>query len=276
VRRRWRQFSVLLASGVLAAIAVGAWYFVVYRGTSDIHQWMGHSRLIAPKSVDTYLFGVGKFIVVLSLELLPALLLAASVVLDLTAGRFPGRGREVVIALLMYAGGCSLALAFWPGANGRYAMPSELGIAAVAGIGFEHLLARRAWIVQVAEVVAASLVIYAIVVSWVLMPLVPGIFQHSRQRGSLISAAMSTGGPSILYVTPEALDKNELLYIRGPIRIASLDNIRRSAPPFLAIVTPQQDSMLESDARLPVARDLPIGRRPEAGRLIEIRFGNPR
>jgi 4-amino-4-deoxy-L-arabinose transferase-like glycosyltransferase len=259
LKRSWRELMMLAVCGVLSGTVAIAWYWYVHQ-RGDLEMWLAHSRIAAPVSAEAYLAGASHFAATVLLEWLPGLLLAAPLALDLIRREFPGN-RALALALVLYAGACSLILVFWPSANGRYAMPSVLALAAAAGLAFDYLLARRRKTVEVAQAVAACLITYALVLNWLIMPLAPAIFHSSRRYGDSIALAMAQK-PGTLYVTPEARCPNELVYVQSPVRIATLDTIQRVEPPFFAIVTHEQELLLASKNGRRMTRHFSFGRAP--------------
>ena len=243
LKRRWLELMPLAISGVLSGAVVGGWYWAVYQ-PGDLALWFAHARLGASKAVQAYFMEAGHFVVQLLLEWLPGGLLAAPLAIDLARRSFAGN-RALALALFLYGGVCSVILVFWPNARTRYAMPSVLAIAAAAGLAFDYLLVQRRKIIEVAQAVAACLITYALVVNWLIMPLVSSIFQEKRRYGDYIAITIAQR-PGTFYVTPEALDNQVLVYIQIPVRQASFDTIQRVEPPFFALVTPAQEQLLRT------------------------------
>ena len=81
------------------------------------------------------------------LTFLPGLLIAAPALFDWVRRRAPAdiaaADRPLFLALVLYATIPVVALAVWPGAATRYAMPALLAVAAIAGLCFDRLSARR-------------------------------------------------------------------------------------------------------------------------------------
>lgn len=244
LKRRWLELIALALSGVLCGSVAWGWYWAVYQ-PGDLAVWFAHSRLNASKSVGSYFAGAGNFVVQLLFELLPGVLLAAPLAIDLARRRFTGN-RDLVLSLFLYGGVCSVILVFWPSARTRYAMPSVLAFAAVAGLAFDYLLVQQRKIIEVAQAVAACLFTYALVVSWLIMPFVSSIYNPETRRHGDDMALTIAQRPGMLYVTPEALDNNLLVYIRTPVHTASFDTIQRIEPPFFALVTPVQEQLLRT------------------------------
>jgi hypothetical protein len=243
LKRRWLELLGLAISGVLSGAVAWGWYWTVYQ-PGDLALWYAHSRLGASKPVEAYLAEGGHFVVQLLLDWLPGLLLAVPLAIELSRRRFTGK-RDLALALLLYAGVCSVILISWAGARTRYAMPSVLAIAAAAGLAFDYLLVQQKKIIEVAQAVAACLITYALVVNWLMMPLASSIFQGTRRYGDYIAITIAQR-PGTLYVTPEALARGLLVYVQTPVRQASFDTMQLVEPPFFAVVSPEQEQLLRT------------------------------
>jgi 4-amino-4-deoxy-L-arabinose transferase-like glycosyltransferase len=266
-RREWRGLLAFGLCGLVPAAVAGAWYWSVYQ-PGDLALWQGHSRLALPASFAGYAGDAAHFCVHVLLEWLPAVIVVATSVLAFARRRFDGR-RDLFLALVLYAGACSVVLVFWPGARTRYAMPGVLAIAAAAGVAFDWFARECRRLAGMAVGAAGLLVFYAVSLNWLVMPLVPRWFDGSSQQGELIATAIAER-PAVLYVAPEALDKNVLAYVAPPIRIASFAEIQRLAPPFWAAVTPQQeDQLLQPAPGRSVAHRLTL-RWPREMRLVGV------
>lgn len=265
--RQGRGFLALVLCGLVPAAVGGAWYWSVYQ-PGDLALWRSQSRLALAPSFADYAGDAAGFFVQLLLDWLPALIIAAPAAVAVARKRFAGN-RDVFLALVLYAAVCSAVLVFWPGARTRYAMPSVLAIAAAAGIAFDAFAAERSRLADAAQFIAAGLILYAVVLGWLVMPLAPRLFDQSRRQGELVAATIAAR-PAPLYVAPEVLIKNVLVYVAPPIRIASFAEIERLAPPFWAVVTPQQEERLLRSAPDRLAVHQLTLRSPEEVRLIDV------
>jgi 4-amino-4-deoxy-L-arabinose transferase-like glycosyltransferase len=240
-RREWRAFLRLALCGLIPLVVVAAWYAAVYR-PGDFAVWAGHSRISAGMGYAAYLRSAVHFLAQFALEALPGIVLAVPLAIDLYRQRFNTQ-RELTLVLLLYAFVVTALLVFWPGARTRYAMPAMLAIAALAGLGFDHFRLVRPWLTNVAAGIAAVLIGYALILNWLVMPLAPHLFEPFARDGRYVGQAVA-GRPAPLLVTPEALNINALVYVRGAIRIVPLPAMRGHAPPFWALVTPEQRNTL--------------------------------
>jgi 4-amino-4-deoxy-L-arabinose transferase-like glycosyltransferase len=268
LQRRWRELSALALAGVLAGAGAGAWYGAVYQ-PGDGALWVTHARLAAPQSVAVYGAEASHFVVQLGLEWLPGVLLAAPLARTLVRRRLTEH-RALALALCLYGGVCSALLVGWPHARTRYAMPSVLAIAAVAGLAYDEMRVQHRKSLAVAQGVAMCLLTYALVVHWLILPLTPSsIAQEKRPYADYIALTMAQH-PGPFYITPEALDNQVLVYLKIPVHPVSFETLQRVEPPFFAVLSPAQEHLLRTfkgDCRL--IRHLSLDR-ARGGRFIEL------
>jgi hypothetical protein len=257
--RSWRMFILVAGAGTVAGAVIAAWYFFVYQ-SGDSQLWLNHSRLSAPQSIEWYFKDRSHFFLVFLLESLPSILLAVPLAITLKRQAI-FENRDLALALLLYGTVVTIALIFWPGGNGRYAMPSTLAFSTAAGLALDHCTVGSKWIVRLAWTVAICLVAYALVLNCLVMPLMPRLFQQSALNAEGIARAVGKKA-AILYVTPEALCKNELAYIHSPVRTLPLEKLKELAPPFFAIMTPEQEERLAS-SEITVIRRFSFGKPSE-------------
>jgi len=268
VKRRWREGLALLMAGMLPAVVSLGWYYAV-RQPGDLASWIQHSRIGAFPEPGMYLVERTDFVLKLMLMWLPGTLLAVAAVRGLLSGAWKG-DRELVTALLFYGGVCSMVLIFWPHAGARYAMPGVLAIAAVAGLAFDGLPASQEKLIKIARLIAGVFIAYAVVLSWVIMPLNPVIFHKRRSHAQGIMRAME-GSSTMLFVTREALDTQVLVDVARPVRQVSFGALKSAKAPFFAIVTPKQAERLrleKGEAFVRMLFDLPHA---GATHFIEVR-----
>jgi 4-amino-4-deoxy-L-arabinose transferase-like glycosyltransferase len=267
LQRRWRELIALVIVGVLSGAVAGAWYWTVYQ-PGDLTLWLTHSRLVASQSVAAYVAGASHFVVQLSLEWLPGVLLVAPLAVNLVRRRFTGN-RALALALCLYGGVCSAILVLWPSTRTRYAMPSVLAIAAAAGLAFDEMLVQQRKIVEVAQAVAACLMTYAVVVNWLIMPLASGIADEKHRYAEYIALTL-TQRSGTFYVTPEAMHNQVLVYLKMPVHRASFETLQRLDPPFFAVISPEQEQLLRAlkgDCR--IIRHFALDQ-ARGGRFVEI------
>lgn len=264
VRRRWREFGALVLTGILPALVIGGWYWAVYQ-PGDLATWQAQSRLGLP-DWPNYAANVVRFAGQLALALLPGILLAVPLAIDLWRQRIDAN-RDLVLALLCYAGACTLVLLFWPHAGTRYAMPAVSAVATLAGLGFHHYLARLPRLVWSTQAVAATLLVYALIVNWVVVPLFPYLFEGAADEARPIVDAILER-PAPVYVVPYAVNRDVLYYLPKP-RLVEQEEIAHAKPPFWAILTEEQEQALKA-ARPDLQTTLRLGI-PEGGaRLVEV------
>ena len=240
LQRQWREFLALALCGLMPAAVVGAWYWSVYQ-PGDLALWQSQSRLVASPSLAQYAGNVAHFTGQLILEWLPAVIIAVPAAVAAVRKRLPG-DRDLFVALILYAMVCSAVLVFWPNARTRYAMPGCLAMAA-AGIAFDSFVTARSRWAEAAQWTAGCLILYALVLGWLVLPLAPRLADVHRRHGEIVAAILAER-PATLYVVPEILNKNVLVYVPAPIRVVPFEEIARLAPPFWALVTPEQEQQM--------------------------------
>jgi hypothetical protein len=153
---------------------------------------------------------------------------------------------DLPIALWLYGAGAIAVLVVWPHANGRYAMPGMLALAAVAGLAFERYRNERPQFIQAALVVGSVLLLYRVVLSWVVMPALPDVFRTSRNVAMSVSAVVNAQ-PAKLYVAAETLNKNIVAYLREPLRVVRFDELRQVSPPAWVLAAPEVTEVLKRE-----------------------------
>src|SRR5207249_1060844 len=148
-----------------------AWYIAVYQ-PGDLEVWLAHSRIHRADNWGNYLWNVIRVCFFIVIESLPGVLLAAA----LPMARLRDRSIktcEAAVLLLFYATACTGVLIFWPGANGRYAMPGVFGIAAAAGFGFDAFRSTHPLLIRSSVFIAAALAIYGVALNCIAMTAYP-------------------------------------------------------------------------------------------------------
>ncbi len=267
LRRCWFDFAGLALAGAMAGVVTAAWYWVVYQ-PGDIAVWASHSRLSGPLSVQGAIVDRTIFIGNFLFEMLPPLILAIPFGLVMLRGA--AESDDLDLALLLYAFCCSLVLLFWPDARVRHAMPSVLALAGAAGLAFDRFRLVRPRLANIACLIAAGLIAYQIVLSWVVMPLVPDLFQKSRIAGRMIAKIIETR-PAMLYIT---VADTAVLYVPPPVRQASLEELLVVPAPAWALVSVAQAEQLlamRPDFELVVRDIFQLGRSGRDTHLLELR-----
>ncbi len=233
-QRDFRGFLQLALLGLVPAAVVGAWYALVYR-SGDIASWMLQSRLADDSATGNRLWSVMHVAGSIALECLPGLLLAVAFVLSSRRKREPRA--DLPGLLLSYAGVCTVLLILWPGANGRYAMPAVLAIAALAGIAWPHF--RGALQARVAIAAMGALLCYGLVLNLIVMPLFPALFRASAARGRGINEILQTRSLPI-YAAMGSVNRNTLVYLPAAVRLQPIEALSSIPAPSWLLATPSQ------------------------------------
>jgi hypothetical protein len=232
VRRDWRQVPGYVLAGIVSLAILAAWYLAVYRA-DDAGTLLMYMRLSSRDTLSEYLFFRLKFAGAL-LTFLPGLLIAAPTLLAIVRRRdtvdIEPRNRLLLLALVLYAGIATLALLVWPGAATRYAMPALPAVAAIAGLAFDRLLARRIDIARAALAILAALVVYQVAWGWIAAPLLPDTFRSSRIDAQTVEAA-TRERPYTIYALLR-LDDAVLAYLDRPVRYLPQDELTTVAAPY--------------------------------------------
>jgi 4-amino-4-deoxy-L-arabinose transferase-like glycosyltransferase len=248
VKRDWRQLPGYALAGIISMGMLGAWY-VATVDASDANKLLVYMRLagtgIEEDGGGGYFierFGFAKNLI----AFLPGLLLTAPLLLAWIRRKEPSDigadNRTLVLALAFYAGIALLALVLWPGAKSRYAMPALPAIAALAGLAFDRLAARRSIVSRAALTILSGLIVYQIVWGWIVAPLFPDRFSGSRIAAKVIEAATSNK-PYVIFA-PLRLNDAPLAYLDRPVRyIPYPDLVSLPAPSFLLIDQPSAEDL---------------------------------
>jgi 4-amino-4-deoxy-L-arabinose transferase-like glycosyltransferase len=265
-RRQWKSFVVLGGVGVVTAAVVVVWYIIVYQH-GDWATWIAHSRL-SPVLPAEWAYWSVRFCFYVAIENLPGILLFSSLAWTVMH-RGAWRDEDLVVALLFYTTACTLVLALWPGANGRYAMPATLAVAAGAGLAYDRFVVRQWLLVRGTIFVACLLVTYRLVINWIVMPLVPDKFRQQAILGHQVAAMLQSS--DTLFVSKYAADYNLLAYVPYRVRVAPYDVISKAQPPFWAIMLSAELLTLQkAHAAGDIVQHLSGG--PEASwQLLEVR-----
>jgi 4-amino-4-deoxy-L-arabinose transferase-like glycosyltransferase len=266
LRRQWASFICLGVIGIVAAAVVSTWYYVVYQ-SGDWAIWEGHSRLELLPPIHWIIWSI-RFCLYLAVENLPGLLLFAPCAWIVFRRGAP-KADDLVVALALYAGVCTVALVLWPGANGRYAMPATFAVAAGAGLAFERFREQRQLLVRGTLGLAGLLVAFRLIVNWVAMPLVPDKFREQAVLGQQVTALAKA--PARLLVSDRGNIFNLLVHVSRPARVVPPEIISQAQPPFWAIVMP--DQLAELQNKYPAAGIAPLVSGPSNNpwKLVEVR-----
>jgi hypothetical protein len=182
------------------------------------------------------------------------------------------KDEDLVVALIAYAGICTLALVLWPGASGRYAMPATFAIAAGAGLAYDRFLAQRGQLVSGAVAVACALVVYRLVLNWIVMPLDSEVFRKQAILGHQVAAIVQPS--ATLLVSNQAGLYNLLAHVPQTSRVVPPRVITQAPPPFWAIVMPDQMQELQNIHPAGSVEPRFAGPSDNPWRLVEVR-GKP-
>lgn len=245
-RRDWRQLPGFVLANAIAGVVVGAWYVAVAR-PDDLHGWAVHSRLFSLgglRLVGDHL----DFLISLIAEWLPGtILLGPAIVVAWRGAKEPDI--ELMRAALIYGLACSLVLLVWPGGVAtRYAMPANPALAVMCGVMFARWRGPHARVVVSALSIATLITAYVVVVSWIVMPLMPRLFNEAQVAGEATQAVRRTvKGP--LYVLQSSAEHNMLAYVTAPIHeLPSLDALAATQGTAVAVMTPQEHAALAQRA----------------------------
>ena len=246
VTRDWRQVPGYALAGFVSLAILGSWYVAVYQA-ADTGTLLMYMRLSSRDTLSDYLFFRLKFAGAL-LTFLPGLLIAAPTLLAMVRRRetadIEPRNRTLLLALVFYAGIATLALLVWPGAATRYAMPALPAVAAIAGLAFDRLLARRIEIARAALAILAALVVYQIAWGWIAAPLLPDTFRRSRIDAQTVEAA-TREKPYTIYALLR-LDDAILAYLDRPVRYLPENELPTVAAPYYLLAQPSTVARIAS------------------------------
>ena len=235
------QIPAFIAANVFAGLIIGGWYAMVHQ-PNDIELWKAHSRL---SNTTTGLETVRDhldFVKSLAIEFLPGtILLGPAIVIAVRA--WDAR-HDLLLAAILYSVTCTLVLVFWPGGvAARYAMPATMALAVVCGLMFQNWRHSHPRVIVSALVVTYLIFGALLIRGWVAMPFWPHLFQESQRAGNTIAAALQQkSGP--LYVVGNSTEHNMLVYVRGPIRAVTLDDLAALNTSAVAVLLPEEERVL--------------------------------
>ena len=139
-----------------------------------------------------------------------------------------------------------MATAIWlPSARPRYAMSSVLGISAAAGLSLGYFRVRLPIVAMLAQFLAGILLAYAIVVSLIVMPVKPTLFEGMRGAGTKIAKTVSARPETLYFVSDNsAAALKALIYVHGHIRLSSMETLPHAERPYYFLVSTQQGQFL--------------------------------
>lgn len=238
LKQRWSQLPGFIAANALAIGICAGWYWLIRR-PEDAHEWMRHSHLTDQLTLwqwsKIHLDFLGSIIV----EWLPGSLLLAPVMVSLV--RKPAnRDSDLLLALTLYALLCTLALLVWPGiVSSRYAMPANLALAVLAGRVFDTWRVSRPKLIAFSLTFVTAVATYVLVLGWLVMPVLPGLFDKQRATARTINA-IREAVPGTLFASDITANYNTLVYVSGNIRVVLVKDLRKLTAPALALLTPDE------------------------------------
>jgi 4-amino-4-deoxy-L-arabinose transferase-like glycosyltransferase len=243
VKRRWANMPGFVLANVIAALVVASWYWAVMQG-NDLQGWRAHSRLADGMSLAKWFWDHLDFLYSIVVEWLPGSLLLIPATVALARGQ-AFRDNNLMLAVILYAVVCSLALLVWPGGIAtRYAMPANPALAVLGGLLFEAWWARRPWLMAACNTIVVTLCCYLVLLGWIVMPLAPDTFRQSKLAAQTIEAVrVLVPGP--LLVRTANLDI--LAYVAAPVRVVPIAEIEAVTVPTLAILTPADVAEISAD-----------------------------
>lgn len=247
VYRQWRAFFQHVLLGIVPVTAVACWYLVIYQ-PGDLQLWEAHSRMgtaefVSPLPGHWRCQPLELFFRLL-LESVPAVLLAVPLVISICRHHYDGN-RNLAVALLFYASTATIILIFWPGAKPRYAMSFVLGISTVAGLSLGYLSLRQPILAAFAQCLAGILLAYGLIVSLIVMPVKPTLFEGMRGAGTKIAKTVSARPETLYFVSDNsAAALKALIYVHGYIRLSSMETLPHAERPYYFLVSTQQGQFL--------------------------------
>ncbi len=238
------QIPAFSAANLCAGLIIGGWYGIIYQ-PSDIETWGEHSRLLHTTAGLATVRGHLDFIKSLAVEFLPGSILIAPAIMIAVRG-WRNTRNDLLLAAIFYSVACTLVLMFWPGqVAARYAMPGTMTLAVICGLMFENWRPSHPKVIASA-LVTTYLIFFALFVrGWVVMPLWPHLFDESRRAGAAISSVIQN---QPLYVIGSSTDHNILVYVRGPIRAVTLDDLAKLQTGSIAVLRPEEQQALARQA----------------------------
>ncbi len=242
VKQRWNDVAGFIGAQLLAGLIVASWYGLVMH-PDDIDNWKHHSRLGENMSPAQWTRDHLDFLVSIVVEWLPGSLLIVPATIALATKKLT-HDRDLVLALLLYALMCSLALLLWPGGIAtRYAMPANLALAVLCGLLFDRWWSEKTWLIAVVNTIAITISISLVVLGWIVMPLRPQAFSQTAIAGQTIAAVRALV-PGPVYFGKAAANMNIMAYVEAPVREMEIAEFERLTRPALAIMTQEEIAIL--------------------------------
>jgi 4-amino-4-deoxy-L-arabinose transferase-like glycosyltransferase len=237
--KRRDQVPAFLAVNAGTGLIIGGWFLAVYSAPGDINYWLLHSRLLTMTSGLNLLRDHLDFAKSIALETLPAAILLGPAVV-IVARRWRESEPDLMLAAVLYSFLCTFVLACWPGGvAARYAMPMTMTLAVMCGLMFERWRSYQPRVIASALLVCCLIYGGLLVRGWIVMPILPDLFQASRIAGRAVAAHLQQR-PGPLYVINESAEYNMLAYVTTPMRQVALDELARLDTPATAVLLPEE------------------------------------
>jgi len=242
LNRRWSDLPGLLICLTIPAIVAMAWGVAIYR-PGDEQLWLLIHGLSSPPTLSEYLARFSRQLLILLIELLPAILLLPFVPWPWRSGQTAAPVPPIVAPLILYsvlfAGLIALSHKF----NGRYAMPITPTVAILSGIGWDFLAGEKSMRIRwLAGAIAALLISYQAALVFVVMPLFADRFSASRLDGEAIGRVIRAAPAQAFCVD---VSSNQLFYVRAPVRCVESAELRSFTAPAWLLVPQDVLSQME-------------------------------
>ncbi len=233
LNRRWLHLPGLLISLTIPAIVAIGWGIGIYR-PGDEQLWLLIHGLSALPTLSDYLTRFLRQLLILLIELIPAILLLPFVPWPWRSGQTAAPVPPIVAPLILYSFLFVGLILTSPKFNGRYAMPITATVAILSGIGWDFLAGKKSiWMRWLAGAIVALLIIYQLALVCVVMPLFADRFSASRLDGEAIGHVIRTA-PAPAFCLDTA--SNQLFYVRAPVRCVGPAELKTfTAPAWLLI-----------------------------------------
>ena len=236
LRRRFGDLPGLILAGAIPLAVVVGWGMLVYQPGHSA-TWQVEMRFLPIWSGwGPYVVEQLRFLIELGAMLLPWLIPAAVAVVPAWRRRL-GVDDDLAVMLTLYGVGCTAALALWPMAEPRYAMPVIPAVAVGAALVIRGLWASRRAVRTLVPVALVALAAYTPVLNLVWMPLQAERYTVSRTAGETLGAALA-GSADPVYLVWDTFDHNVPFYVDRPIRELRPAEVPSIDGPAWLIATP--------------------------------------
>jgi len=149
-------------------------------------------------------------------------------------------------------------------------MPATMTLAVVCGLMFECWRSCRPRVIASALFVCYLVFGGLLVRGWIVMPLLPHLFQASRIAGRAVTAYLQQR-PGPLYVIGASAEYNMLAYVRTPVREVALDELARLDIVATAVLLPEElEALSQRNPKLHFAVGEELTSLKQHYRIVEI------